>query len=113
MLRFRRGVTPVTPAYTNSTRGFCMAWSGMRHAIEGVMIEIEYTRPSLSCPSTILRRQLLQVPDGWTLSAVEIVGVGPTSLRGYSGGWQFPSRVYRTRGAAERAMARNGWSPSK
>lgn len=73
-----------------------------------VLEEIEYRKHS---HKRHLRCQLLQIPDGWTLSAVEEVGLGPASLRGYEGGWQFPSRIYTRRKSAERNLLKNGWSP--
>jgi hypothetical protein len=71
------------------------------------MIEINYYKTSTS--GRELRRQLLQVPDGWTLSNAVEVGEGPESLRGYEGGWEFLSTVYETRAKAEKALRQNRW----
>lgn len=71
------------------------------------MIEINYFKTSDSGRN--LRRQLLQVADGWTLSNAEVVGVGPESLRGYAGGWHLGDTVYPTRAEAERNLRQNRW----
>lgn len=71
------------------------------------MLEINYYKSSSTGRN--LRRQLLEVADGWTLSNAVEVGQGPESLRGYEGGWQFGSKVYPTRKAAERNLRQNRW----
>lgn len=71
------------------------------------LIEVEYYKTR---GTRHLRRQLLEMPrGGWTLSTVEQVGSGPVSLRDWDGGWQFPSKLYRCREAAEGNLRRNGW----
>ena len=71
------------------------------------MLEIEYYRTSST--GRQLRRQLLQIADGWTISNGEEVGTGPASLRGYDGGWHWGDTVFATRKAAERNLAQNRW----
>jgi hypothetical protein len=71
------------------------------------MIEINYYKTSDS--GRHLRRQLLQVAAGWTLSNAEVVGVGPESLRGYAGGWHWGDTVYPTRSEAESNLRQNRW----
>ena len=71
------------------------------------MIELEYLKRT---PNGLLRRQLLECADGWRLSNFELASAGPASLRDYDGGWGSTGRLYATREAAERALARNGWT---
>ena len=71
------------------------------------MIEIEYLKRT---PNGLLRRQLLECHDGWRLSNFELASAGPASLRDYDGGWGSTGRLYATLEAAERALARNGWT---
>ena len=71
------------------------------------MLEIEYLKRT---ENVLLRRQLLEYADGWRLSNFELASAGPASLRDYDGGWGSTGRLYATREAAERALARNGWT---
>ena len=71
------------------------------------MLEIEYLKRT---ENVLLRRQLLEYADGWRLSNFELASAGPASLRDYDGGWGSTGRLYATRAAAERALARNEWT---
>lgn len=74
------------------------------------MIELNYYK--FSSAGRHLRRQLLEVSDGWTLSNAVVVGDGsPESLRGFEGGWHFSGKIFRTRKEAERSLAQNRWAP--
>ena len=70
----------------------------------------EWYRCASHAPYPVTRRQIVEVPGGYQLTPVELVGVGPVSLRDYDGGWQFPTRLKPTLAAAERHLADNGYT---
>lgn len=69
----------------------------------------EWYRCATFAPHPVLRRQIVEVAGGYTLTNAEEVGKGPDSLRGYAGGWEFPFRA-RPLSAVERSLGDNGWS---
>ncbi len=70
----------------------------------------EWYRCATHSPHPVTRRQIVEVPGGYQLTPVELVGKGPESLRNYEGGWQFPSKIYPALAAAERQLIDNGYT---
>lgn len=70
----------------------------------------EWYRCATLPPHEVTRRQILAVEGGYTLSAVELLGAGPVSLRDYQGGWQFPAKVYPSLAPVEAHLRDNGWT---
>ena len=70
----------------------------------------EWYRCATHAPYPVTRRQIVEVPGGYQLTPVELVGTGPESLRDYDGGWQFPTKLKPTLAAAERHLTDNGYT---
>lgn len=70
----------------------------------------EWYRCATYAPHPVTRRQIVEVPGGYQLTPIELVGKGPESLRDYDGGWHFASRTHTTLASAERLLTDNGYT---
>ena len=70
----------------------------------------EWYRCATHAPHPVTRRQIVEVPGGYQLTPVELVGKGPECLRDYDGGWQFPSKIRAKLADVERHLLDNGYS---
>ncbi len=70
----------------------------------------EWYRCAPFSPHAVTRRQIVEVPGGYQLTPVELVGTGPACLRDYEGGWHFPTKTQKTLVDAERYLTDNGFT---
>lgn len=70
----------------------------------------EWYRCASHAPYPVTRRQIVEVPGGYQLTPVELVGEGPECLRDYEGGWQFSKKIRKTLADAEWHLTDNGFT---